>query len=242
MSSDGVGGPESIVVSGVLSSKVTRSSGGPSVSFSRLLMDCSSPTPFSVASRIRKPWLPETYRPRVCSVTSHCSGPCPDGVVAAGPVSSRLVVPGDAALRPGGRDLPGLQRAAILRRRRLQPQHSRGDGGAAVRQRGQREARQSTRVVAALGPHLQRGVGAGVAGRAALADPAVRLGRQAVLAGRALHREGRAVAVVEHQQELGRAVRALLTAVEALRAAAVLGPVPDQEAVCPRGHTCRGSG
>jgi hypothetical protein len=52
-------GPESIVVSGVLSSKTNTSSGG-LAPFSRLLNACSSPLPFSVASRIRKPWFPCT--------------------------------------------------------------------------------------------------------------------------------------------------------------------------------------
>jgi hypothetical protein len=53
-------GPGPSVVSGVLSSKTNTSSGAPSIPFSRLASDCSSPTPFSAASWIRKPLLADT--------------------------------------------------------------------------------------------------------------------------------------------------------------------------------------
>ena len=90
----------------------------------RLLIVCSSPPPFSAASRITNPWLPLTYIARTPAVTSQASGPSNEGASAMGPdpagwlahvtpASVQLALAGRASsVRPSLPELASTRRVA----------------------------------------------------------------------------------------------------------------------------------
>ena len=99
-------------VSGVVPSKTSTSSGAPSLILLRLLIVCSSPTPFSSASAITKPSFDPTYWSRTCGVTGHSRSPSADGSAAACPAAAGWF----AQVTPASVQAPPACRTTIVRR------------------------------------------------------------------------------------------------------------------------------